>query len=57
MAMFREIADQGAPEGKKRFVEIWSSGKLETSLEVTDVHGTFYADGIVPCVSWNIEIF
>lgn len=53
LAVFREVSDQGAPEGKKRFVEIWAAGKLETSLEATSIHGSFYADGKAPPLSWK----
>lgn len=31
--------------GSPRYVEIWKNGLLETSLDVTDLHGDFYFDG------------
>lgn len=31
--------------GSPRYVEIWKNGLLETSLDVTDLHGDFYSDG------------
>ncbi|KAG5653151.1 hypothetical protein H0H81_002062 [Sphagnurus paluster] len=38
-AVLREIKHQN-----KRFVEIWKNNTLEVSMEVSDQHGSFYAD-------------
>ena len=41
-AILRETITLG---DKKRFVEIWEDERLETSVDVTKAHGTFYTDG------------
>ena len=33
--------------GSSRVVEIWNSGTLEASMDVTDRHGDFYTDGML----------
>lgn len=42
-AVLRE-AKSGAAQGK-RFVEVWSGDILEASVDVSEKHGAFYADG------------
>ncbi|KAF8900475.1 Alpha/Beta hydrolase protein [Gymnopilus junonius] len=38
--------------GGSRFIEIWSNGLLEASMEVTDYHGDFYADEYLGSLSF-----
>lgn len=47
LVVLREIGDSKAPDGKKRFVEIWAEDKLQVIQDVTAVHGPFYTDGAI----------
>ncbi|PWA03365.1 hypothetical protein BB558_000474 [Smittium angustum] len=38
---------------KKRFVEVWENNVLEKSMEVTNIHGEFYADETFGGVAWS----
>ncbi|PPQ82281.1 hypothetical protein CVT25_008431 [Psilocybe cyanescens] len=39
--------------GSPRYVEIWKNGLLETSLDVTDLHGDFYSDEFLGSLSFS----
>ncbi|KAG6810645.1 hypothetical protein H0H92_010908, partial [Tricholoma furcatifolium] len=49
-AVLREVKGNGSP---KRFVEIWSAGTLEASIEVTEKHGAFYTDEFVASLTFS----
>ncbi|KAI0087538.1 Alpha/Beta hydrolase protein [Irpex rosettiformis] len=53
LAVLRESNDNSAPDGKKRFVEIWAEDKIQASLEVTDIHGAFYTDEYLFSISFS----
>ncbi|KAI0791089.1 alpha beta-hydrolase [Abortiporus biennis] len=52
-AIFREVADSTAKDGKKRYVEIWSNDSLLAQAEVSKIHGAFYTDEILSLVSFS----
>lgn len=43
IAILRETSESSG--GKKRFVEVWAGERLEVSVEVSKLHGSFYTDG------------
>ena len=43
--------------GGSKFVEIWNEGLLESSLDVSDLHGDFYGDGNLSPLQANIMIY
>lgn len=45
LVVLRETSDSAAPDGKKRFVEVWADDRIKASKEVTGLHGAFYTDG------------
>lgn len=53
VVVFREANDSSAPEGKKRFVEIWEKDVLKVSSEVTKVHGAVYTDELLSSMSFS----
>ncbi|CAL1698482.1 unnamed protein product [Somion occarium] len=53
IAILREIQDNSTPDGKKRFVEVWSRDKLEISFDATKSHGAFYGDEIFSSLSFS----
>ena len=50
-AILRKISNGKGDSSVSRIVEIWEDGRLEVSLNVTDLHGDFYADGRPFCQS------
>ena len=50
-AILRKISNGKGDSSVSRIVEIWEDGQLEVSLNVTDLHGDFYADGKSFCKS------
>ena len=44
-AVLRKVSNSNGDSSITRIVEIWENGLLEASLNVTDLHGDFYADG------------
>lgn len=50
--------DKKSKDGKvqKRVVEIWKGKELEASLDVTDEHGEFYADGELFVLFHSVDI-
>ena len=45
-AVLRKVSNSNGDSSVSRIVEIWEDGLLQVSLDVTDLHGDFYADGI-----------
>jgi len=41
----RAVLRKSGDAGVGRHVDVWKGNLLEASLEVTDLHGDFYADG------------
>jgi len=41
----RAVLRKSGDAGDGRHVEVWKGNLLEASMEVTDLHGDFYADG------------
>jgi len=44
-AVLRKVSNGKEGPSVSRIVEIWEDGLLEVSLNVTDLHSDFYADG------------
>lgn len=44
-AVLRNVSNANEDISVSRLVEIWEDGLLVVSLNVTDLHGDFYADG------------
>ncbi|RUP44610.1 hypothetical protein BC936DRAFT_149224 [Jimgerdemannia flammicorona] len=50
-AVLRNV--EGSGSTKKRFVEIYNSGALTQTIEVTDKHGNFYSDDTFSSLIWS----
>lgn len=44
-AVLRKVSNGSGENSTSRIVEVWEDGLLEVSLDVTNLHGDFYADG------------
>lgn len=53
-ALLRKRSDK--IDGFSRYVEIWTDGILEASVDVSDLHGDFYSDGKL-CMCDKVSVF
>jgi len=52
-AVLRKVSNGNGDSSVSRIVEIWEDGLLEVSLNVTGLHGDFYADGMILSITSN----
>ncbi|KAJ8488955.1 hypothetical protein ONZ45_g13762 [Pleurotus djamor] len=48
--VLRESKDK---EKTRRFVDVWKDGRMDSSIEVTDTHGSFYSDDFLGSMSFS----